>query len=78
MLTENRSSGSPLRQRPRTRRASEVTAKLHAVAQSQPRDASGDLIKRHISDFERDPENFKPQQIMKTPPGSPIGDGEIL
>jgi hypothetical protein len=56
-----------------------VTAKLHAIAQSQPPDASGDQIKRRIADFERDPEKFKPQQVMKMPPGSPIGDDhEIL
>jgi hypothetical protein len=55
-----------------------VTAKLHAIAQSQAPDASGGQIKRRIADFERDPEKFKPQQVMKMPPGSPIGDEETL
>jgi len=57
---------------------SQVTAKLHAIARSQPPDANGYQIKHRIADFERDPEKFKPQQVMKTPPGSPIGDDEIL
>ena len=57
---------------------SQVVAKLHAIAQSQPADASGDEIKRRISAFEHDPEKFKPQQKMEAPPGSPIGDDEIL
>jgi hypothetical protein len=55
-----------------------VTAKLHAIAQSQAPDASGGQIKRRIANFERDPEKFKPQQVMKMPPGSPIGDDETL
>ena len=55
-----------------------VTAKLHAIAQSQPPDASGGQIKRRVADFERDPGKFKPQQVMKMPPGSPIGDDEIF
>jgi hypothetical protein len=57
---------------------SQVTAKLHAIAQSQPTDASGDEIKRRIEAFERDPGKFKPRQVIEVPPGSPIGDDELL
>jgi hypothetical protein len=56
---------------------SQVIAKLHAIAQSQPTDSSGDEIKRRIVAFERDPEKFKPLEIMPVPPGSPIGDDEL-
>jgi Met-zincin len=55
-----------------------VAAKLHAIGQSQPESASGDEIKRRIAAFERDPEKFKPEPVMEGPPGSPIGDDEIL
>jgi len=55
-----------------------VTAKLHALGQSQPANADGDEIKRRIAIFERDPERFKPEPVVETPPGSPIGDDEIM
>jgi hypothetical protein len=55
-----------------------VTAKLHAIGQSQPANASADEIKRRIAAFERDPEKFKPQPVMEVPAGSPIGDDEAL
>jgi len=55
-----------------------VTAKLHAIGQSQPANANGDEIKRRIAIFERDPERFKPEPVVQTPPGSPIGDDEIM
>jgi Met-zincin/Domain of unknown function (DUF5117) len=55
-----------------------VTAKLHAIGQSQPANANGDEIKRRIAIFERDPERFKPDPVVETPPGSPIGDDEIM
>ncbi len=55
-----------------------VTAKLQAIGQSQPANANGDEIKRCIAIFERDPERFKPEPVVQTPPGSPIGDDEIM
>jgi Met-zincin/Domain of unknown function (DUF5117) len=55
-----------------------VTAKLHAIGQAQPANANGDEIKRRIAIFERDPERFKPEPVVETPPGSPIGDDEIM
>jgi hypothetical protein len=55
-----------------------VTARLHAIGQSQPANANGDEIKRRIAIFERDPERFKPEPVVDTPPGSPIGDDEIM
>jgi hypothetical protein len=55
-----------------------VTAKLHAIAQAQPANANGDEIKRRIALFERDPERFKPEPVVEAPPGSPIGDDEVM
>jgi hypothetical protein len=54
------------------------TGILHALGQSQPANATGDEIKRRIAIFERDPERFKPEPVVPTPPGSPIGDDEII
>ena len=56
---------------------SQVMAKLHAIAQSQPTDANGDEIKRRIAAFEHEPEKFKPLEVIQVPPGSPIGDDEL-
>ena len=55
-----------------------VRAKLHAIGQLQPHDASAAEIKQRIAAFERDPEKFKPTPVTDVPPGSPIGDDEIL
>jgi hypothetical protein len=55
-----------------------VMAKLHAIGQLQAHDASGVEIRRRIAAFERDPEKFKPEPPTAVPPGSPIGDDEIL
>jgi hypothetical protein len=55
-----------------------VAAKLHAIGQLQLRDASAVEIKHRIAAFERDPEKFKPEPVTEAPPGSPIGDDEIL
>lgn len=55
-----------------------VMAKLHAIGQSQPHDASGAGIRQRIETFEHDPEKFKPEPAAPVPPGSPIGDDEIL
>jgi hypothetical protein len=55
-----------------------VAAKLHAIGQLQPHDAGAAEIKQRIAAFERDPEKFKPEPVTEVPPGSPIGDDEIL
>jgi hypothetical protein len=55
-----------------------VVAKLHAIGQLQPHDASGVEIRERIAAFERDPQKFKPEPATAAPPGSPIGDDEIL
>jgi hypothetical protein len=55
-----------------------VAAKLHAIGQLQLHDASGVEIRERIAAFERDPEKFKPEPATAAPPGSPIGDDEIL
>ena len=58
--------------------SAQVTAKLHALAQTQLTDADGEEIKRRIAAFERDPEKFKPLPVLPAPPGSPIGDDEAF
>jgi hypothetical protein len=55
-----------------------VRAKLHTIGQLPPHDASAAEIKHRIAAFERDPEKFKPAPVTDVPPGSPIGDDEIL
>ena len=42
----------------------EVTAKLHAIAQSQPNDAAGREIRSRIAAFEREPEKFKALPVL--------------
>ncbi len=53
-----------------------VIAKLHAIAQSQPNDATGQDIRSRIAAFEREPEKFKPSPVVPAPPGMPIGDDD--
>lgn len=53
-----------------------VTAKLHAIAQAQPNDATGQEIKSRIAAFEREPAKFAPSPVIPAPPGMPIGDDD--
>jgi hypothetical protein len=55
-----------------------VSARLHSIAESQPRNPYGEEIKRRIEGFERDPEKFKPEPPLEVPPGMPIGEEDAF
>ena len=55
-----------------------VVGKLHAIGQSAAHDAAATELSHRIAAFEHDREKFKPEPVIDAPPGSPIGEDEVL
>ena len=51
-----------------------VQARLHALAEAQPRNPQGAFLRQRIAQFERVPETFQVEPKVTVPPGMPIGD----